>query len=197
MSDPNKFKIKIFCKSGSSTDLSDNIRCALKSRKINFSEVFPLRKGNYIVNVNTDTDIDKLFEINTLNEFAKFQCEPIMSRKLLAERTIILKYCDDSVYCQTEDDIVSELHNNNRNLTITNIFKFPSTKTIKLVLKTKRMADQTITSGLRLFYISHPPHKIEREHYIDVLMCYRCYKLDQHSTRECDKPQTYKIAPIV
>ncbi|KAF9756170.1 hypothetical protein NGRA_3295 [Nosema granulosis] len=50
------------------------------------------------------------------------------------------------------------------------------------------MANRVIENGFLLFHCKITPSQIKREEYIDILMCFKCYKIENHTTKDCPTP---------
>ncbi len=76
---------------------------------------------------------------------------------------------------------------------IENIYRFPSSPTIKITFTLTRLAKKCTEKGLKAFKISIPGHEIKLETYITIQCCMRCYTLEQHYSNECPRSREYKI----
>ena len=47
------------------------------------------------------------------------------------------------------------------------------------------MADRVMQSGLKCLYTTIPTSQIEREKFINLLMCFNCYQYEHHKTEDC------------
>ena len=52
------------------------------------------------------------------------------------------------------------------------------------------MSNRILTEGLLLFNTKISPHMCQQEKFIDLLICFKCYKMEEHSTRECTSTKT-------
>ena len=189
----NQFKVKLFNDNGHHTDKSNQIRARLNSHKIKFSEVFQLKGKNYIIDCNSNFEIDRLFTPAVITDLKNLNCFPKLNLSQKSDRTFILKNCDDTVYANDEIDIKHEIEDKNPWIKIKDIYKIPRSKLIKICPQNIQMANKALLNGICLYNISHPAHKIERETYIEVKICLRCYALDQHATSQCNKSQSFQI----
>ena len=63
------------------------------------------------------------------------------------------------------------------------------------------MADRCLTNGIRLFHMSYPPRMLSAQRpkptvARKVNFCYRCYSINTHSAKNCDKSQNYTNCSI-
>ena len=58
------------------------------------------------------------------------------------------------------------------------------------------MVFQVLTKGLLLFNLSHPAHNICKEIFFEILICFKCYQIEDHPTSSCPKSKDYKICSL-
>lgn len=89
----------------------------------------------------------------------------------------------------TKEEILQEIERCNAPLKVAEVIKFGIyTHVFKVEFTTSEMASHTLENGVLLFNVKIAPQQIKREEHIDILMCFKCYKLDHHSTNECPTP---------
>lgn len=89
----------------------------------------------FTVLTNTDAELDKIVSKELTRELKKENFNPVTPPELKATRTVIPTRLDDYIYRQNETDIKEELTNHNHWINqedITEIFKFPNSKTFKI-----------------------------------------------------------------
>jgi len=67
---------------------------------------------------------------------------------------------------------------------------------IKITFKSQESTARCLRDGLRMFNLFISPKDIEEEEFFDVLMCYRCFALDNHATNLCPKDNNYVICSL-
>ena len=77
--------------------------------------------------------------------------------KLQAERSILIKRVDVSIYEHTQEEISAKVMGQNAWATAKKVLKFTDGKTIKLVFSNTDMVHKSCESGLNMFYL-HIPH---------------------------------------
>ena len=55
------------------------------------------------------------------------------------------------------------------------------------------MSSLIIERGLKLFNLHIGSDDLQRETFIEVAQCFKCFRLDDHNTQECTKPGDYSI----
>ena len=104
-----------------------------------------------------------------------------------------MRRIDELILNKDERDIVSELQNQNDWLRVVDIFVFTNSPTNKITFETNEMAVKALSSGVKLFNLSIPASNIIQEEYVNLIVCYKCYAIDDHQAATCSKPKEYKI----
>lgn len=60
-------------------------------------------------------------------------------------------------------------------------------------IKQTALAIKSTEQGLKMFSLRIPHHQIQREEFIPITTCMRCYKIEQHLTKDCPQPKTFAI----
>ena len=144
---------------------------------------------------NSARDVDNLFKKPCLEALKKVNCTPILPPDIKAKRSIILKNCDEDILLSTPQEITSEIEKLNR-VTIDDIFKFTSNKSMKITLDSQSSAERLLKEGIKMFYISHSANNIFPEIFIELEICYKCFKIEDHSTANCPEPKEYKRCSV-
>ena len=76
------------------------------------------------------------------------------------------------------------------------IFKYNRSKNIKVTFEIQLMTSQVLTKGLLLFNLSHPASNICKEIFIEILICFKCYQIEDHHTSSCSKSKDYKMRSL-
>jgi hypothetical protein len=149
-------KVTIKCQ-----DTSDNLRTRILIILNDFgakcSKLFNSRKGEFAAYCHSDKEADGIFSDECLTALKAINCTPVMPMKLKAKRSVLVKNVDDHIYNNDVDAIKKELLKHNEWLAITEIFKFPSAKLIKITCSKQEFADKCLVSGLKMFHLYVPP----------------------------------------
>jgi len=143
-----------------------------------------------------DGDSDRLFAEACITALQTLNCEPVLPPHIRAKRTVLLRNLDQLVYDNEVDDIKLEIGRANRNLIVDDIFKFQNNKMIKVTFSSHKMALECTESGMYMFSLRIPPRNIELDEFIEVKVCYRCYKLEKHTSETCEQQPDYKICSL-
>ena len=165
----------------------------LSENLIYATRLIPINDG-FIVLTRTDDDIDTNFKTNFQSNLKDQGFKAILPPELRAKRTVILLNVDEYIYTRTEQEIKEELINENSWIEgIDNIFKIPKIKHIKIGFKETITAKTATEKGLLAFHMSIPSYNIKIDEFIPVMICMKCYNLEDHTTSKCPKPKDFKI----
>ena len=154
----------------------------LHHEKVNISKTYFNKYNELFVLCNSSDDLDTLFSSGCISELEAVGCKPILPPDLKAKRSLILRRCDDQILNQSEEDIKSEIEKQNDCVKVQEIFNYNSSKNIKVTFESQHMALQVLTKELLLFNLSHPAHNICKEIFVEILICFKCYQLEDHPT---------------
>ncbi|XP_050714145.1 uncharacterized protein LOC126997135 [Eriocheir sinensis] len=79
---------------------------------------------------------------------------------------------------------------------VTEVIRFPKGHTYKVMFRIQDMAATACRQGLKALNLSLTPAQLEVEQFIPLTVCFRCYQIEGHTTKECTKPQDYKVCSI-
>ncbi|MPC26188.1 hypothetical protein E2C01_019322 [Portunus trituberculatus] len=102
-------------------------------------------QDGFVMVVNTEMEMDKIFKANTTKELNNKDFYPITPPELKASRSIIITNVDNHINNNNEDDITHELYMNNSwvNSNITSIFKFPNSRAMKITFNESCLAKKS------------------------------------------------------
>ena len=107
-----------------------------------------------------------------------------------ASRTVILKNVDSLVHEMTEEEIKESIATQH---TVRQVVEFPNNKyLLKVIFVTAEAADSTVKSGLSVGFQKFFDKNIDKEIFVPIIPCYRCYQYD-HQKKNCAKPADYQI----
>lgn len=149
----------------------------------------------FVILTNTDQDLDKIFNGTTEGKLEENNFFPQLPPALQSQRSVMIFNVDQYIYDHHEADMEQEITEKNRFTQgeINTLFKFPKSRTIKITFNKTQIAKKTTEVGLRLFAMSIPPHQIKQHKFYDIKICYKCYEMETHTTRDCPKGTDYKI----
>ena len=108
-------------------------------------------------------------------------------------RTILVKGLEWYVVSKSEDNIKHKIQSEYPDRKLDKVVKIPNNdKLMKLVCANVRTASEIIDKGLTIFNQRFAGKSLEKEVYINVTPCFKCYKYE-HVTKKCQIPEGYKV----
>jgi hypothetical protein len=150
-----------------------------------------LREARNGLNAFTEyeRDIEVLLTAKAKEQLLSIGLEAKLTPQVRANRSVICRQVDSYVGSHSKEEIRAEVERCNSHLKITEIIKFGQyTHVFKIEFVETEMANYAIQNGILSFNVKISPSQIQKEEYIDILMCFRCYKLETHSTNNCPTP---------
>ena len=89
---------------------------------------------------NSAEDLDALFS-HTVG------CKPVLPPDLKAKRSVILRRCDYQILKKKEQDIKTEIEQQNACVKMQDIFKYDSSKNIMVTFENQHIVSQVLTKG--------------------------------------------------
>ena len=106
-----------------------------------------------------------------------------------AARTVLLRNVDSAISALTEQEIASFI----KELKAKRVIKIPNSEhLLKIVFNNTQDVDKAFQDGLQIKYQKFQNRNIEKEVFVPVVPCYRCYSYE-HQKRNCPKSDHYKI----
>ena len=163
--------------------------------KVKVSKTYFNKYNELLVLCNSEEDLDALFSATSISKLYTVGCKPVLPPDREAKSSVILRRCDNEILNEKEKYIKFEIEKQNAGIRVQDIFKYDSSKNIKVTFETQHMVSQVLTKGLVLFNLSHPAH-ICREIFVDLFTCFKYYQLEEHPTSACPMSKEYKICSL-
>ena len=171
--------------------LWNRITTTLKDNHILATKLIPYDSGFRAI-LSSISDADNLFQSKCMRDLKKINVEPLTTQELIAQRTIIASNVDRFVYEKNEDQLLSNLTTIGE-YKIDSLFKLPRYNSLKITFDSIANTTKVLQQGLRVCNISIPATSLKRDRYVNVTFCYKCYRMDGHTAKNCDKPPDFKI----
>jgi len=130
-----------------------------------------------------DRNASNVFTSACLEALKELNCLPIVPDELKCARSAIIFNCDTMITQYTEDQIKKDIEECN-DINVLSVIKL-NKKSIKIEFQDESTCKRVVTSGIFMFHLSIPVSCITQDIHIDVVMCYSCYKLDDHIGKDC------------
>ena len=148
-------------------------------------------KIGYLAITEHQNEIDKILDRKGKDKLASIGLEARLPIKLKAERSIICRKIDSSVGEMTKDQLKTEINQKNRQIEVVEITKFGSyTHLFKIELQTIEHAQHVLQNGFLCFNTKIASHQLEKEEFTDILICFNCYQLEEHTSTNCPNKET-------
>ena len=152
-----------------------------------------IESGEAFILITSGSEAEKILKEETRQYYLSKGLEVQMPQEYSALKTLMVKGVGWGVYHNSEDDIRTHIESVHPNFKIEKIVKIPNNETLmKIVCKSPSVADQIAENGITIFSQRFDGRSLEREVYINISPCMRCYKYD-HFTKKCKAPESYKI----
>ena len=110
-----------------------------------------------------------------------------------AMRTILVKGQEWYLAEKSEEDIKQKIQSDYPDWKLERVVKIPNNdKLMKFICANVRTANEIMDKGLTIYNQRFAGKSLEREMYVNITPCFRCYQYD-HITKKCNAPSGYKV----
>ena len=147
-------------------------------------------KNGFNAITDDQNHIDKILSPPSVKVLNEINLQPVIPPELKSRRTVFVRQLDHSVGSRPENEIKNEIESNHDYVKVAAVHKIKHyTHLLKIECTQTQMADRILENGLILFNTRVTPSQTEREKYIHILICFKCYKFEDHSTNQCMSTQ--------
>jgi len=187
-------RISIACQQGSVPGKADLLR-NLSEHDVGISGI-KVEASSCLVYCNSDKDVDNLFSPECIASLSSLRCKPVLPPQLRAKRTVLLHRVDEVIYENDPQVILQEIVRCNPELIVDDVYKFVGRKILKVTFSMQQMASRCMERGIRMFHLVVSPNSISLDSFVEIDICYRCYKLNDHKSVNCTEDKDYKICSL-
>ena len=103
----------------------------------------------------------------------------------------LIPFAIEYIYDHSVVEIQQEVNATNPNYLVTDVYKFPNSKTMKITFANHSMAESCLVNGIKLFMLHISSFDIQREEYVEVKTCNKYFSLNSNfnSFRSCTATQ--------
>lgn len=131
-------------------------------------------------------DADRVLEVKSIEHLERIGLSVRIPPELRARRSIFCRRIDSYVGEHTPQQLKTELEKENKWMKVREVIKFKDyTHVFKIEMTTVNAADRAIRDGFGCFYTRVTPDQVEREKYVNLLICFSCYKYEHHTSDKC------------
>lgn len=139
-----------------------------------------------------DTEAERLLSNEAREIFYKAGLIIVIPPEMTAKRTLFIRQLDHSIGSRSADDIKSDIENRNDWLTVDEVTKIKDyTHVIKVRFANTNMVETVLQRGLLIGNMSVTPEQMNRETFVNLLTCFKCYVFEDHATKDC--PHEYLV----
>lgn len=150
-----------------------------------FTRIFPTPDGFKAICRN-ESEADKLLTAEANKQFNSIGLSVFMPPEIKARRSLFARKVDHHIGKHTPTEILKEIEEKNYGVKLSEVIKIKDyTHVLKFVFADTAVAEKVLREGLRLFNLSVTPSQLEREKFVNVQTCFKCYKFNDHSTANC------------
>lgn len=136
---------------------------------------------------------DQTLIASTGGELQAENFTPQMPLELKANKSVLIFRVYSRIFDHDEREIFEEIEVENEWIgKITEIFKFPNRKILKVTFDKKVTASKANEMGLLAFSLLMPNHDIKRDTFFSINTWYKCYTMEDNTRNNCPKEQNYK-----
>ena len=147
----------------------------------------------YLLFLGSIEDMEKIFSANTEDSLRTCGFSITLPPELKSSRSIIVKRIHNSIFENNVEDIKNEIERCNVWCKVNEVIKLSSTGILKIVCESTDIRQKVLESGLLLFKMFIPQYMIAPDKYISLVTCFKCYELEDHTSRNCPKSTDFKI----
>lgn len=137
-----------------------------------------------------EEDVEKLLSEDTSRALGKIGIETKVPTEIASQRSIICRKLDVWVGKHTPAEIKAEVQKNHSWAKVREVVKFGQyTHIVKIIFETTQMA-QKATEGIFMFHMGISKEQIQIEEFINVQICFTCYKMESHQSKDCPNKQS-------
>ena len=160
-----------------------NIKDALAPLKIHFVNIVPLEKEGYIVFADHLSDLEAIQTGKGYAALKAINLKPAIPANLNAEKTLVVKNLEARLGRKSVKEIAETVKQTLPQVKA--VFKTNAIRVIKILLPTVADANHLLAKGFVLGGQRIPPNNLEKELFIRVNTCFRCYEVEKHLTKHC------------
>ena len=111
----------------------------------------------------------------------------------VAMRTVLVKGLEGNTAAKSEEDIKHKIQSEYSDWKLEKVVKIPGNERLmKLDCTNVHTTNEIVDKGLIIFNQRFAGKSLEKEIYINITPCLKCYQYD-HVTKKCKTPEGYKI----
>lgn len=157
-------RVKIRNPNSKDPNIKQELLEVLSRNEVYISRLIPIADG-FVITTSSEADLDQIFNGVTDKILEDKGFQPMIPPELKANRSVIVFGVDSHIYNHELNEIILEIKNKNRwtKNEVSEVYKFPNSKTLKITFTQSKVANKALTTGLLLFSMSISPHQMKQE----------------------------------
>ena len=133
-----------------------------------------------------EKDVSKLLKPEIKDKLKKKGIEVQMPLEMKARSSVFLRRLDKHVGDHTKEELQEELRTQQEWAKDAIVIKIKDySHVLKIEFPTIEAANMALEKGVLLFHMHVTPEQISRDEFISILTCFKCYKMEDHPTKNC------------
>ena len=179
-------KVKFKLKENSTLCSQKNLLLLLNNHEVRVTGVF-VKQTEIIVSCASFDDAEKIFNDECRQLLANSDFEPLLPLELKAHRSVIINNVNNEIIRNDVEIIRQEIERCNPWSKVLEIFKFRNGRGMKITFSASAMASKCCDIGLSLFFLHIPNYQVKKDVFYNLLTCYTCYQVEDHTSAMCPK----------
>ena len=143
-------------------------------------------RNSFIALCHTEEDASKLNSKDGQETAKKLGLAIANSLAFEARKAIIAKNYDFWITTHSTDEIKDDFNNRYPATQCTKVITMGKNKQfMKIVFNDQEHAKTVAKNGFSIFHVRVPSCNIQIDEFVEVQMCMKCYKINEHATRHC------------
>ena len=138
--------------------------------------------------ITSDEVVDRMLSNQIKEKLKSDNFEIFTPPEYNANRTLVLRNIDSLITGIESEELKNDLERRNEWLKVSEVIKIPNApKILKIRAETTDMVKRAEEKGILIWNQSIPPNNVQKEIYIFLNICYKCYSFE-HRTEDCLTP---------
>ena len=168
-----------------------NRKALLWNRLMNLNLlVYTIKQPNSqtFILITSDEVVDRMLSSHIKEKLKNDHFEIFTPPEYNANRTLVLRNIDSLITDIDKEELKNDLERRNEWIKVSEVIKIPNApKILKLRVESTEMVKKAEEKGILIWNQSIPPTNVQKEIYIFLSICYKCYSFD-HKTENCPTP---------
>ncbi|KAF2348751.1 hypothetical protein FHG87_020494 [Trinorchestia longiramus] len=135
-----------------------------------------------------ESDVEKILTQKAMNTLTSIGLEGRLPPKIRAQRSVVCRQIDSWIGGKSADELNRKLRIATHTLKCGKLSFGQYIHVFKIEFTTINMVSHALQHGILCEHVKIAPSQIQQEKFIDILIYFNCYKLEQHTTKDRPTP---------